>query len=65
MFKRARGGVGLLSWIVALLLLVSASVAASEWDDIPIADAHLHRLDFLQNGDILDGGELVTSGEVG
>ena len=60
MFKHARGGVGLLSWTVALSLLASTSSAAGEWDDIPIADAHLHMLDFLQNGDILDGGELVT-----
>ena len=60
MFKHARGGVSLLSWTVALSLLAPASAEAGEWDDIPIADAHLHMLDFLQNGDILDDGELVT-----
>ncbi len=30
-------------------------------DEIPIADAHVHLLDFLQNGDYLEDGEFVYS----
>lgn len=54
--KRTAGYVSLL--IAALL--VPAPVAANRWNEVKISDAHMHLVDFLQNGDFLDGGELVT-----
>jgi len=48
--------------IVGWLLEVSfigASSAAGEYGDMVIADAHIHLIGFLQNGDYLENGEIV------
>jgi hypothetical protein len=39
--------------------MASATVAGAGYDDVVIADAHLHLLDFLQNGDHLEDGVIV------
>ncbi len=45
---------------VALAAIVIASpVLGSDWGDVPIADAHVHLFDFLQNGDHLEDGRIV------
>ena len=44
----------ILSW-----LLVATSCAARGFGDVPMADAHVHLLDFLQNGDYLENGQIV------
>ncbi len=50
---------GFVSLLIAALL-APAPVAANRWDEVKISDAHMHLVDFLQNGDFLDEGELVT-----
>ena len=45
---------------VIFAMLQCAAAAGSDWDGVAISDAHLHMLDFLQNGDFLDDGKLVT-----
>ena len=47
--------------LICVLALWSASVPAraEDWSGLSIADAHLHLLDFLQNGDYLEDGKLV------
>ena len=45
--------------LAAYILLSSTPCTAGEFDQVPIADTHLHLLDFLQNGDHLDNGEIV------
>jgi hypothetical protein len=48
--------------LVAILttsLFVGNALAADPYDNIVIADAHLHLLDFLQNSDYLENGKLV------
>ena len=41
--------------------LVQSSHAEDELDKVPIADCHIHLLDFLQNGDYLEDGKFVYS----
>ncbi|TDJ48384.1 MAG: hypothetical protein E2O48_02355 [Gemmatimonadetes bacterium] len=48
----------IVGWLSAVFL-VSTSSIADEYDDIAIADGHIHLLDFLQNGDYLENGEIV------
>ncbi len=43
---------------IAALLLTSNSTLGADYD-IPMADAHVHLLDFLQNGDYLQDGSIV------
>ena len=47
--------------ITAVLLLACAAplTAAVDYANVVIADAHVHLLDFLQNGDHLENGEIV------
>ncbi len=47
--------------ITAVLLLACAAplTAAVDYANVLIADAHVHLLDFLQNGDHLENGEIV------
>ena len=47
--------------ITALVLLACATplTAAVDYANVVIADAHVHLLDFLQNGDHLENGEIV------
>jgi hypothetical protein len=40
-------------------IFIATASAAGEFDELPIADVHLHLLDFLQNGDHLDNGKIV------
>ena len=48
----------IVGWL-SVVFLVSTSSRADEYDDIAIADGHMHLLDFLQNGDYLENGEIV------
>lgn len=48
----------IVGWLLAVSF-VSASSMADDYDDVVIADAHIHLLDFLQNGDYLENGEIV------
>ncbi len=48
----------IVGWLPAVSF-VSTSSMADEYDDVVIADAHIHLLDFLQNGDYLENGEIV------
>jgi len=49
-----------LATVLALSLVGPAPSRAQEtYVDIAIADAHLHLLDFLQNGDYLENGQIV------
>ena len=48
----------IVGWLAAVSL-VSASAMAAKYDDVVIADAHIHLLDFLQNGDYLENGKIV------
>ncbi len=43
----------------AFPLLLGAPAHSAEHADVPIADAHVHLLDFLQNGDHLENGKIV------
>ncbi len=47
--------------ITAVVLLACAAplTAAADYANVVIADAHVHLLDFLQNGDYLENGEIV------
>ena len=45
---------------IAALFLFNAPSVAGDYDDVVIADAHVHLLDFLQNGDYLDRGVIVA-----
>ena len=46
--------------LAAVFVLACASPAlGKDWGDVAIADAHVHMLDFLQNGDYLENGKLV------
>ena len=56
MTGKQMAGVG---WVVIVSVLACAPVLAERWDGVPISDAHLHLVDFLQNGDFLEGGTLV------
>jgi hypothetical protein len=49
----------LLSGAAAALLLLIDPSAANDHHDVVIADAHVHLLDFLQNGDHLENGKIV------
>ena len=44
---------------VGLLGCIASITAASDYTDVVIADAHVHLLDFLQNGDHLENGKIV------
>ncbi len=48
----------IVGWLLAVSF-VSTSSMADDYDDVVIADAHIHLLDFLQNGDYLENGEIV------
>ncbi len=50
---------GSVLFVTAALLIVSTSVLGADYKDIPIADAHVHLLDFLQNSDYLESGSIV------
>ena len=50
---------GSVLFVTAALLIVSTSALGADYKDIPIADAHVHLLDFLQNGDYLESGSIV------
>ena len=41
------------------LLFIATPSPAGDFDRVPIADVHLHLLDFLQNGDYLENGKIV------
>ena len=45
-----------------VLLPFSSSSVADDYRDVVIADAHIHLLDFLQNSDYLEMGEIVEKG---
>ncbi len=45
--------------VAASLFVLTTSHAYAGWRDVVIADAHIHLLDFLQNGDYLENGKLV------
>ncbi|MCH8247727.1 MAG: amidohydrolase family protein [Bacteroidetes bacterium] len=45
--------------LTVVLLWSSAPALAQDYSEVVIADAHVHLLDFLQNGDYLEGGEIV------
>ncbi len=45
--------------LVVVLLWCGVPARAEDYADVVMADAHLHLLDFLQNGDYLEGGEIV------
>jgi len=47
--------------IAAVVLLACAAplTAGADYANVVIADAHVHLLDFLQNGDYLENGEIV------
>ena len=46
---------------VAILVLACVSPALGKsWSEVAIADAHVHLLDFLQNGDYLEDGKIVS-----
>ena len=49
--------------IILLLVLcpLAAGLAqkANQYKDMVLSDAHLHLLDFLQNGDYLENGQIV------
>ena len=47
---------------LAAALVPGSPVAPQEAAELPINDAHVHLVDFLQNGDFLENGELVASG---
>ena len=46
---------------LAAALVPGSPVAPQEARELPINDAHVHLVDFLQNGDFLENGELVAS----
>ena len=48
----------IVGWLLAVSFVSTSSMAA-DYDDVVIADAHIHLLDFLQNGDYLDNGKIV------
>ena len=48
----------IVGWLLTVSF-VSTSSMADDYDDVVIADAHIHLLDFLQNGDYLENGEIV------
>ncbi len=48
----------IVGWLPAVSF-VSTSSMAGEYGDVVIADAHIHLLDFLQNGDYLENGKIV------
>ena len=48
----------IVGWLPAVSF-VSTSSMADEYDDVVIADAHIHLVGFLQNGDYLENGEIV------
>jgi predicted TIM-barrel fold metal-dependent hydrolase len=43
----------------AAFLLLGGQQSAADYGDVTIADAHIHLLDFLQNGDYLEDGKIV------
>jgi hypothetical protein len=45
--------------LAVFLLWSSAPAMAGDYSEVAIADAHVHLLDFLQNGDHLEGGKIV------
>jgi hypothetical protein len=45
--------------VAALLTFAAPTSSAADYADVVIADAHVHLLDFLQNGDHLENGEIV------
>ncbi len=58
-WRKARFKICFLALTFAVFFLVSAPSAADKYDDVVIADAHVHLLDFLQNGDYLENGKIV------
>ncbi len=48
----------IVGWLLAVSF-IGASSAAGEYGDVVIADAHIHLVGFLQNGDYLENGEIV------
>ena len=58
---RVGAAYAIVGWLTVLSLVCSSAMAA-EYDDVVIADAHVHLLDFLQNGDYLENGEIVPKG---
>ncbi len=44
---------------LALLCCTASMTATADYANVVIADAHIHLLDFLQNGDYLENGEIV------
>jgi len=43
--------------LLAAVLLVTVSGSNADYKDLAIADAHVHLVDFLQNGDYLHNGK--------
>lgn len=54
-----RWGATLLCGLLAAFLAVGASGGSGNYGDVAIADAHVHLVDFLQNGDYFDQGRIV------
>jgi len=44
---------------LALTACAASIAVAADYSDVVLADAHVHLLDFLQNGDHLESGEIV------
>jgi len=45
--------------LTIVLFMSCTTTRAQNYDNVVMADAHVHLLDFLQNGDYLEGGEIV------
>ena len=43
--------------IVVVAVILQASVALADASKMPLADCHVHLVDFLQNGDHLEKGK--------
>ena len=48
----------IVGWLPAVSFVGTSSMAG-EYDDVVVADAHIHLIGFLQNGDYLENGEIV------
>ena len=44
----------------AAVLVCGSPALGKDWSEVAIADAHVHLLDFLQNGDYLEDGKIVS-----